>query len=194
MKSPARLLIALTLLAASNAALAHTGHGMHGFGAGFAHPFTGVDHLLAMFAVGLWAAQMQPTSRPRATWWLPLSFMLALVPGAMWAVMGGPFALTETGIAASVLALGLVIALAVRLPVTLSVALTLLFGLFHGYAHGAEMPLSVTPLAYGVGFLLATGMLHVSGVALGINARLGYARAIQVLGAVIASAGVWMLI
>lgn len=185
----------LTLLGISTAALAHPGHGVHGFGAGIAHPFTGLDHLLAMFAVGLWAAQ--PHQRRGAVWGLPATFMLALAAGAALAMshitIGALAPWLEHGIATSVLALGLLIALAVRVPVALSTLVTAVFGAAHGYAHGLELPSAAAPLLYACGFLIATASLHLTGVALGVTARRHGDFLVRAAGTVIAAVGVGML-
>lgn len=168
MKTVFRRFTPVLLLGLTGHAWAHTGHATAGFAAGLAHPFTGLDHLLAAFAVGLWAAQSPRNTR---LWQLPATFMTALALGGALA-MGGigadvPAAGRETGIALSVLALGLVIALAARLPTAVSLALAALFGLLHGHAHGLELPQPTSPAAYAAGFLLATAALHASGLALG---------------------------
>jgi urease accessory protein len=189
MKRLSLSLATFALFGLSTAALAHTGHGVHGFGAGLGHPFTGLDHLLAMFAVGLWAAQAQ--RERRRVWLLPVAFMLALAGGAALAMNALTLPWVEQGIATSVLALGLLIALAVRLPAALSILLTATFGLAHGYAHGLEMPLAASPVLYGTGFLLATALLHLSGVGLGLAARQGIIA--RIAGALIAVTGAGML-
>lgn len=181
-----RILVSMLLLCASSAALAHPGHDISGWSAGLLHPFTGMDHLLAMFAVGLWAAQMGG----RKIWLLPVTFMLMLVAGASLALTHLNVPLFEPGIAASVLALGLLVALALRVPTLLSVAITAVFGLLHGYAHGLEMPGSAAPLHYALGFLSATAVLHLAGVRMGVASR---ARFTQALGLAIAVSGAYML-
>lgn len=178
-------LFALSLLLASGAAGAHTGHGASGFSAGLSHPFGGPDHLLAMLAVGLWAAQMGG----RRIWLLPVAFMAMLALGAGVAQFQPSLAI-EPGIAASVLVLGLLVAGASRFALPASLALTASFGLMHGYAHGAEMPGAVAPAAYALGFLAATAALHLTGIATGLAARERYAR---MAGAGIAASGMWML-
>src|SRR5271169_6458296 len=133
-----KFLTAIFLLATSSAAFAHPGHNVSGFAAGLMHPLFGLDHLLAMVAVGLWAAQ----GGGKKIWLLPAAFMTMLAAGAGIAMQWQSLPLVESGIAASVLALGLLIALSLQLPATLSVAITALFGLLHGYAHGLELPQS----------------------------------------------------
>jgi urease accessory protein len=190
MKRLSQLATTLSLLAASTSVLAHPGHGGYGLAAGLAHPFTGLDHLLAMFAVGLWAAQDHP--QRRAIWALPAAFMLALVAGAALGMSGLALPWVEQGISGSVLALGLLLALAVRVPAALSVGVTALFGAAHGYAHGAEMPPSASPLWYGAGFLLATGLLHGIGVLAGLTVR--QRAAVTLAGTALSLAGAGMLL
>ncbi len=138
-----------------------------GFADGFAHPFLGLDHLLAMIAVGLWAAQMGGAAR----WRVPLAFLTVMAGGTLWANLGLGGALVETAVAGSVLALGLLVACAVRLSSFWSVLAVAAFALFHGYAHGLEMPEAASPTSYGLGFILATAVLHLAGIGLGLAAR-----------------------
>jgi urease accessory protein len=187
MKHTLQRIIFGALLCISTAALAHPGHDVSGFSAGLLHPFTGMDHLLAMFAVGLWAAQIGG----RKIWLLPATFMSMLVAGAGLALAHLNLPLFEPGIAASVLALGLLIALSLKLPTLLSVAITAMFGLLHGYAHGLEMPDSAAPLHYALGFLCATAALHLGGVGMGVASR---ARCTQALGLALAVSGAYLLV
>ncbi len=182
-------LITIFLLGASSAAFAHPGHNVSGLAAGLMHPFSGLDHLLAMVAVGIWAAQ----GDGRKVWLLPATFMVMLVVGSGIAIQWQLLPLVESGIAASVLALGLLIALSLQLPAMLSVAITALFGLLHGYAHGLELPESAAPAAYALGFLAATATLHLSGIAVGVATRNRFAFLAKSLGITIAASGVWML-
>jgi len=181
------------LLCAAAAASAHPGHdgpGIGGFLAGMAHPFGGLDHLLAMLAVGIWAATL---GRPMA-WALPLAFPLLMAAGAALALAGMGLPAVEPGIAASVIVLGLVILSAWRLPTPLALGLVALFGVLHGFAHGAELPAGSDPLAYGAGFLLATLVLHAIGVAIGLlQAAPRGALVLRTGGAAIAAAGVWLM-
>ncbi|MDF9392744.1 MULTISPECIES: HupE/UreJ family protein [Methylococcus] len=154
-----------SLLALSPVALAHTGaHPVEGFVSGFIHPFLGTDHLLAMIAVGLWAV----TVAPRRVWLLPLAFMAVMGLGGWLGAAGTPLAHTETGVAASVVLLGLLVAGKVRLSQFTALSLVGLFALFHGYAHGAEIGLDAKRWTYAVGFITATGLLHLTGVILGV--------------------------
>ena len=144
-------------------ALAHPGPGaVHGFGSGFAHPFFGWDHLLAMVAVGIWAGQRGG----RALWLLPALFVSAMAFGGGLGAMGVGLAGVEAGILASVLVLGVLIAASARVPLVAAGGLVVLFALFHGHAHGTEMPLSHSGLAYGAGFCAATALLHGAGILL----------------------------
>lgn len=185
-----RMMTALPLLLAASLALAH-GEGSHahdaGLIAGLAHPFSGLDHLLAMVAVGLWAAQQGG----RALWVLPLSFVGAMAVGSALGVMGVALPGLETGIILSVLALGLVVALQSRWALGLACAMVGFFALFHGVAHGQEMPLAASPFGYGAGMLAATAVLHAAGVLAGVKARASVLRAI---GAMVTLAGIGLLL
>jgi urease accessory protein len=189
MRNLTRFLTAIFLLAASGAAFAHPGHGVSGFAAGLMHPFTGLDHLLAMVAVGLWAAQ----GGKRKVWLLPATFMTTLVLGAGIAMQWQSLPMVETGIAVSVLALGLLVSLSMQLPAMLSVAIIALFGLLHGYAHGLELPESAAPAAYALGFLAATASLHLGGIAAGVATRYRYTPLSRLLGGAIAICGAFLL-
>lgn len=154
-----RTVIAAVLLpGVSGLALAHPGHESASFLSGFSHPLGGLDHLLAMLAVGLYAAQQAA----RARWSLPLGFVLAMLLGAGLGAFGLGLPAVETGIATSVLVLGLLIAFAIRLPLAASLPLVALFALFHGHAHHAEMG-TASLLTYAAGFALATACLHAAG-------------------------------
>jgi urease accessory protein len=151
-------------LLVSGVALAHGGsHEAAGFASGFSHPLTGLDHLAAMLAVGLWAAA---SLRRRA--WLPvIAFPVFMACGAVAGVLGAGMPGFEAGIATSVLVMGLLVATQARLPAGVSIMLVGVFALFHGSAHGAEMPATAAPLLYGLGFLVSTAALHVAGFGLG---------------------------
>ena len=137
----------------------------HGWQNGFAHPFSGLDHLLAMFAVGLWAAQ----HRGRAVWLIPLTFVSVMALGGGLGLTGAYLPGVELGIALSVLVLGGLIATATLLKPSWSVWLVGLFALCHGYAHGHEMPASVGAIPFSLGFILATLLLHGMGIAAGFS-------------------------
>ena len=171
-------------------AQAHPGHEGHDltwdFSAGLAHPLTGVDHILAMVAVGLWAAQLGG----RARWLVPAAFVTVMALGGALGRAGVNVPSVEQGIAASVLVLGLLIAAAVRLPVAAGMALVGVFAVFHGFAHGAEMPVTAGGLIYGAGLVAATVLLHVAGIGLGWLAGNYSARTAKFAGWGIAAAGV----
>ena len=180
----AALLFPVTVEAHSSANLAG------GFVAGFEHPLTGFDHLLAMVAVGLWGAFL---GRPLIVA-LPVIFPTVMTLGALLAILGLPLPPVELGIALSVLALGLAIAGAVRAPVWAAALIVGTFAIFHGYAHGKEIPSLADPVAYSLGFVLATGLLHVTGITLGLlNTRPGGAVATRSLGGLIAACGAYFL-
>jgi urease accessory protein len=189
MRNPTRFPTAIILMLASSVAFAHPGHNVSGLAAGLMHPFTGMDHLLAIVAVGLWAAR----GGNRKVWLLPATFMTTLVLGAVIAMQWPSLPMVETGIAVSVLALGLLVSLSMQLPAMPSVAIIALFGLLHGYAHGLELPESAAPAAYALGFLAATASLHLGGIAVGIASRHRYARLSRILGSVIAISGAFLL-
>jgi urease accessory protein len=140
-----------------NAAEAHViQEGVAGFGSGFEHPLTGPDHFLAMFAVGLWGAQMGG----RSVWTLPVTFPLIMVAGGIAGMAGVPFPGVEIGIALSIVALGLAIAFAWRPAEWIALALISVFAICHGYAHGAELPNAADPADFAIGFVVATGLIH----------------------------------
>jgi len=165
---------------------AHPLHDAGGWVAGFAHPFLGWDHLLAMIAVGLWAAQLGG----RALWILPATFVSVMVCGALLAVAGLALPHVESGIAASLLALGLLVAFAARLPLAVGAALVGAFALFHGHAHGSELPAMTSAWAFGAGFVVATALLHLVGIGIGRSAR---AQAVRIAGGSLALFGLSLL-
>jgi len=166
-------------------AFAHPGHSESGLLAGVGHPLSGMDHLLAMFAVGLWAAQQSG----RACWLLPVIFVGGMLFGGLLGFDGVAIAYLETGIAASVLALGGLVAAAARPPVALALGITGLFGLAHGMAHGLELPEMSSPAAYAIGFVIATSTLHAAGCALARWFPIKAAVLTRVLGLASAGAG-----
>ena len=170
---------------------AHTGTGLAGgFVSGFAHPLSGWDHLLAMVAVGLWGAFL---GRP-LIYLLPVTFPLMMVVGAMLGMFGLFTAHVEFGIALSVVALGGCVAAAWRAPIGAAVAIVATFALFHGFAHGRELPSAADPVGYSTGFVLATGLLHLAGIAIGLLANFrGGAGAIRIGGAAIGMLGMLFL-
>jgi urease accessory protein len=186
----ARNLVAILALSSlPGLALAHPGHEHSGLVAGLGHPLLGLDHLLAMLAVGLWAAQQQGRTR----WALPLTFVASMLGGGLLGFAGVQLPLMETGIAASVLALGLLVALAVRPPLPLAIAFTALFALAHGVAHGLELPDLASPATYALGFVLATALLHGAGFALVHWLPRAAAPLVRIAGAGAAVSGAWLL-
>jgi urease accessory protein len=158
-----RLLAALAFALIPPAALAHPGHDAQGLVQGFAHPFGGFDHLVAMVAVGLYAWQLGG----RALWLVPATFVAVMAAAGALGIAGVPLPGVEIGIAASVIVLGAIVALRVKMPVAIAAALVGVFAVFHGHAHGTEMPLDASGVAFAAGFLSATALLHVAGIALG---------------------------
>ena len=182
-------LFALALLLAPGLAFAHAGHESTGLLAGLAHPMLGLDHLLAMFAVGLWAAQQSGAAR----WALPGMFVVSMLLGGVLGFAGVQLPLLETGIAASVLAFGLLVAVAVRLPMAVALSLTAAFALSHGVAHGLELPIQASPWGYALGFVSATAALHAVGYALVRLLPQAAAPLIRLAGAASALTGAWLL-
>jgi urease accessory protein len=167
-------------------ALAHTGSGA----GGFAHPLFGPDHVVAMVAVGLWGAFLGAP----AIWLLPILFPLVMAFGGVIGILGVPLPGVETAIAVSAVVLGSMVALAARPPLWIAALLVGAFAIFHGHAHGTELPPGADIVAYSVGFVVATGLLHLTGVAVGLLARWRAGRiAVRTAGVAIALAGVAFL-
>lgn len=190
-----RLAVAAALVLLPGAALAHSGHGdAAGFAHGFMHPLGGLDHVLAMVAVGLYAALLGG----RALWLVPATFVAVMAIGGAAGAAGYALPYTEIGIALSVVVLGVAVALRVSLPTLAAMALVGVFAVFHGHAHGAEMPQSLSGYEYAAGFLAATALLHGAGIALGLGigklSELGGRRVAQAAGGAMALAGVVLLV
>ena len=185
-------LAALLVLLFSTRLLAHTGEQVAaGLLSGFMHPLSGIDHLLAMVAVGIWGTQL---GRP-ALWMLPLTFPLVMSMGGVLGVRGVPIPAVEFGVAGSAAALGVMIALAARPPLAVAAVLVGGFAIFHGHAHGTELPGAADPLAYGAGFVLVTGLLHAAGIAIGLVDRWpAGGLALRVAGGAIGLVGAWLLL
>lgn len=183
------VLTGAALLATPALALAHPGHDHAGVMAGLAHPVFGLDHLLAMLAVGLWAAQHQG----RARWALPLTFVATMLVGGLLGFAGIELPLMETGIAGSVLAFGVLVAVAARLPMAVALALTAILALTHGVAHGLELPALASPWSYAIGFVLATAALHAAGYAFVRLLPQAAAPLVRAAGAATALTGAWLL-
>jgi len=166
MPRPFLTLCTFALVFVPVAALAHPGapgH-IHGFANGFNHPLSGIDHILAMVAVGLFAAHLGG----RALWLVPLSFVSIMALAGVAGMIGIKLPFAEIGIGMSVVVLGLAVAFQLSVPTLAAMALVAFFAIFHGHAHGTEMPESVSGLSYGLGFVSATALLHAIGVGLGI--------------------------
>ncbi len=178
-----QLSFAVTLMMPAMA-LAHPGHGMESMQAGFLHPFTGWDHLMVMLAVGLWAGRLGGNAR----WQLPLAFMLVMAIGAICGMAGLAFNGVETGIAATVMAMGFLLLVSLPIQPILRMAMVALFAFLHGFAHGTELPLTSGAQALA-GMLLATAVLHAAGLLLGLQTsrlarwlQTGFAWAIMLAG------------
>ncbi len=185
------LSFAIAALVLPQAALAHEQVGVGGgLASGFLHPLTGIDHLIAMVAVGIWGAQLGAP----AIWVLPITFPMVMAIGGVLGILHVPLPLPEVMIALSALILGAAVAVRMRLPFTAAAAIVAVFAIFHGHAHGAELPKSANPLAYGVGFVVATGLLHLCGITIGTLTRWPAGeRLIQGLGVVVALLGGYFL-
>ena len=174
------------------AAFAHGAAGSgSGFLTGFAHPVTGPDHVAAMVAVGLLGAMLGPP----AIYLLPILFPLVMAVGGALGVAAVPLPGVEIAIAASAIALGLMVASGRQIPLAAAAVVVALFAIFHGHAHGTELPAATDALAYALGFVVGTGLLHLVGIVIGIPARWSAGRAmVRALGGAIAVAGVTFLV
>ena len=189
-----RLAIAVTtamlVAAASSPAVAHTGSGSGGFVGGFLHPVFGPDHVVAMVAVGLWGAFLGAP----AIWLLPVVFPLVMAGGGVMGILGVPLPGVEIGIAISAIVLGLMVALAARPPLWVAAVIVGAFAIFHGHAHGSELPPGSDAVAFSVGFVVATGLLHLTGITFGLLARWPAGRlTVRAAGGAIALAGLAFL-
>jgi urease accessory protein len=193
MKSNATLktiaLLAIALLSA--AAQAHSDQtSTGGFMAGYLHPLTGLDHLLAMVAVGIWGA----TLGAPLIWALPVAFPFMMLVGGVLAIFGVPLPYVELGVAISVLVLGAAIAMRWRAPMAAAIGIVAFFGLLHGYAHGSELPGSAAPAAYAAGFVVSTGLLHLAGISFGTVDKTKHGPLVlRAAGAIIALVGAWLI-
>ena len=182
-----KVFLSLAAILAAGAAQAHTGEGVQGgLISGFTHPLFGWDHVVAMVAVGLWGAFL---GRP-AIWILPVVFPLVMAFGGALGVAGIPVPAVEAGIALSGVVLGLLVAFAVSAPLWVAAVIVGIFAIFHGHAHGTELPDAANPYAYAVGFVVATGLLHMAGIAFGYLTKMPWgAYAVRAAGVVIAAVG-----
>ncbi|MEQ8802220.1 MAG: HupE/UreJ family protein [Haliea sp.] len=180
----------LSLLLASNVQAHSAADIGGGFVSGLLHPVLGWDHVAAMVAVGLWGAFL---GNP-AGWLLPVVFPLVRAFGGALGLAGVPVPSVEIGIALSALVLGIMIGLAARPPLWLAGVIVAIFAIFHGHAHGTELPEAASPLAYSLGFVIATGLLHLAGIGFGLLVRWPLGRiAVRAGGAVIALGGMVFL-
>jgi urease accessory protein len=184
------VLFAAAAFAPTNA-LAHSEQGVAiDFWGGFTHPIFGLDHVIAMVAVGLWGAFLGPP----AIWLLPVVFPLVMAIAGALGVLGMPLRGVETGIALSAIMLGAMVAGAVKPPLWVAAILVGVFAVFHGYAHGVELPVGADAIAFSMGFVIATGLLHLGGITFGALAHWRAGRmAVRMAGVVIAVIGLGYL-
>ena len=185
------LAVVVLLLSSARPALAHAQKGeAAGFLTGFLHPISGVDHVLAMVAVGLWGAQLGAP----AIWLLPVAFPMVMAMGGMLGLLGVPLPGIEYGIAASAILLGVAVMLEARPPLLVAAALVGFFAVFHGHAHGTELPPGQSALLYSMGFVIATGCLHATGIAIGTVHRWSWGQSlVRVAGAAVALGGIFFM-
>ena len=185
------LLIALMLTFWPATVCAHIGSGASGgFLIGVQHPISGLDHVLAMIAVGLWGAQLGVP----ALWVLPVAFPMMMAFGGMFGLMGIPLPGVEVGIAVSAIVLGIMVFTEARPALAVSLAIVAFFAIFHGHAHGTELPQGQSGLLYSMGFVMATGCLHGVGIAIGLVHRWNAGRmALRGAGALVCAAGLFFL-
>lgn len=192
MKSSITLIAGCSLMGIAPLALAHTGAtSLEGFAAGLQHPFLGVDHVLTMLAVGLWAAHLGGG----ALWRLPISFASLMLAGALLHSAGLRLPSADLFIALSLAFMGMLLLARERPSLPVTCALAGLFGVFHGYVHAAELSSSGSLLSYGAGFLLATLLLQTSGLLLGfIMQRLSLKRLFRLFAALCTGSGLYLLL
>ena len=185
------MMLFCTLLLYSQAAQAHVNKGEAvSFLSGLKHPISGLDHVVAMIAVGHWGAQLGAP----AVWVLPVAFPMVMAMGGMLGLLGVPLPGMEIGIAASAILLGTAVMMELRPPLALAAALVGFFAIFHGYAHGSELPAGESGLLYSIGFVMATGCLHATGISIGLVHRWSWGQhALCVVGAAIALAGIFFM-
>jgi len=171
---------------------AHVGSGATGgFLTGLQHPVSGLDHVIAMLAVGLWGAQLGAP----AIWLLPVVFPMMMAMGGMLGLMGIPIPGVEIGIAVSAVVLGFMVLAEARLKIQLAMVIVAFFAMFHGHAHGTELPAGQSGLIYSIGFVAATGCLHGMGIAIGLIHRWQAGRlALRGAGSIVCAAGIYFLV
>jgi len=187
-----RLLVFIFICFTPLLAHAHMyGSNTNGFLSGFLHPISGLDHFLAMFSVGLWGALIGG----RSVWTLPVTFPLLMVVGGILGILAVPIPSVEIGIALSIIVLGLGITLNWKPSEWIVLALISVFAIFHGHAHGTELPNAVNPSDYALGFVIATGLIHILGIAVGIiSLKIFSQKLIRGLGALVILGGAYFLI
>jgi urease accessory protein len=170
---------------------AHVGSGeAGGFVTGLMHPISGMDHVLAMIAVGLWGAQLGPP----AMWVLPVAFPMVMAFGGMLGLMGIPVPGIEIGIAVSAIVLGIMVLFETKPPLWVAAVIVAFFAIFHGHAHGTELPAGQSGMLYSVGFVMATGCLHGVGITIGLVHRWPVGQKIlRAAGGAVAAAGCYFL-
>ena len=185
------LLLPMAVLICPAIAWAHVGSGeAGGFLTGLQHPVSGLDHVLAMIAVGLWGAQLGSP----ALWMLPVAFPMMMAFGGMFGLMGLPLPGVEVGIAVSAVVLGVMVLTEARAQLVIALVIVAFFAIFHGHAHGTELPEGQSGLLYSMGFVIATGCLHGVGITIGLVHRWDTGRiALRVAGAVVLVAGLYFL-
>jgi urease accessory protein len=183
--------VALALVLSPVAAFGHQEAGQAaGLLAGLSHPLSGLDHVLAMIAVGLWGAVLGPP----AIWVLPVAFPMVMAFGGLMGLLGFPLPGVEIGIAVSAVVLGALVLAEVRPPLWLAALIVAFFAIFHGHAHGRELPQGTSALLYSLGFVVATGLLHAFGILLGVAHRWAAGRRlVQLAGGGVALAGLFFL-
>ena len=185
-----RYVVAMIAVFASVPACAHTGSLAGGFIGGLAHPVFGPDHVIAMVAVGLWGAALGTP----AVFLLPVAFPLMMAAGGVLGILGVPLPGVEIGIAISAIVLGLMVAIEARPPIWMALVIVGIFAVFHGHAHGAELPAGADAVAYSLGFVIATGLLHLTGITFGMLSRWPMGKiAVRTMGALIACIGALFL-
>ena len=186
----AMTLVVVVFLSAESA-FAHPQKGEAvGFLTGFRHPISGLDHVLAMVAVGLWGAQLGAP----AVWVLPVAFPMVMAVGGMLGLMGIPLPGIEYGIALSAILLGAAVMFEVRPPLGLAALLVGFFAIFHGHAHGTELPPGQSAMLYSIGFVMATGCLHAVGIGIGTVHRWEWGqRLLRVAGGLVAMGGAFFM-
>jgi urease accessory protein len=197
MKNPRERILAVFIrmpamvLLFTGTALAHPQKGQAtGFLTGFHHPISGLDHVLAMVAVGLWGAQLGSP----AIWLLPVAFPMVMAVGGMLGLLAVPVPGVEYGIAASAILLGAAVMFEFRPRLEIAAALVGIFAIFHGYAHGAELPPGQNAMFYSIGFVIATGCLHAAGIGIGTLHRWNFGqKLLRLAGAIVALGGAFFM-